>query len=90
MFKAFFKALGTVWRWINPTANTAQAVLIRAVATDLVRQYFLKHPNVKVIVETDVIPLIQFLMSMTGAKYDTAKRVVESVIHEITATNPNP
>lgn len=90
MFKTIFKVMATVWRWINPTANSAQATLIRAIATDLVRQYLLKHPNVRVIIDSDVIPLIQFLMSMTGTKYDTAKRVVESVIQEVTSGMPKP
>lgn len=81
--KGFFKILATVWRWISPAANTAQAALIRAIATDLVRSWLLKHPAAKELIDTQIIPLIQLLMSMTGAKYDTAERVIQSVFQEL-------
>lgn len=82
MFRWLFKKLSHVWRWINPTANTAQAIFVRLVAGDLIRSYLTRNPKTKMLL-TDIDGLVYQLRKIVYIKETTAERIIRSVIHEL-------
>lgn len=80
MFKTIFKALGKVLTWLSPFRQTAQAALLRAIAADLVRAWFQKHPDAKAVADQYIAILSQLLADAGGVSYETAERVIRSAV----------
>lgn len=83
LFRALLVPLRALFRFIDPTRDTAQAALIRQIAVDLVRQYLARNPKAADTVFRGT-QIIETLIRMFGIKPEIAQRVVESVFQEVT------
>lgn len=86
MFKKLLSGLAWLWRQINPTADNAFSMMIRLVATDLVREYISHNPDTPKYF--DVAKRVSvFVMDLRkifpGLKETTAERIVRAAMEEI-------
>lgn len=78
--------LRTVWRWVNPAADTAQAAFLRQIALSIVRAWVAEHPKqvADILKYADV--LVNLLQLATPVTAQTARTVIMSAIQEVEAS----
>lgn len=82
MFKAVFRAIGSVLAWLNPNAPTIQAALLKTVAGDIVRDYLFRNPKtIPHIASVD--RMIDILRSVVPVKRTTAERIIRSTLYDL-------
>lgn len=82
MFRKLFNILKTVVRYIIPSQDSIQALLLKTLATDLLRAYLSKNPTTTIKLAA-LDHLIADLRQIVPIKETTAERVIRAAIHEL-------